>query len=249
MRTAFLAAILALVGVAAARAETIVLYGNAEQRPKAYLDEHGVPKGFAVDAGVEVLRRAGYDVTVRLLPFARAMQQTAEGGVMTGVFYSDDSARLYKYSDPFIPDDVVVVVAKGREFPFAKAEDLAGKRIGMQGSFFYGSEFAKMMATQQVIVDADSSPNLRMKKLSAGRVDAVLIDPGLAAFRDSVLQADLPAEDFTVLSPPLARLPNHLILGRNVRDGDAVLARLNKAIAECAKDGTFDKILARYDQE
>lgn len=249
MRTAFFAAVVTLAGISAASAEPITLYGNSEQPPKSYLDKDGKPSGFAVDAAVEVLKRAGYDVTVRLLPFARAMQQTTEGGVMTGAFYSDERAKLFKYSDPMVADDVVVVVAKGKEFPFSKPEDLAGKRIGLQSSFYYGDEFAQMMAKSQVIVDADSSPNLRMKKLSAGRVDAALVNPGHAAFEYSVGQADLDDKDFTVLPVPLTRLPNHLIVGRNVADGDAVLARVNKAIAECAKDGTFAKVMAKYDQE
>ncbi len=246
MRTAFLAAIVALLGVSTARAEPITLYGNSEQPPKAWLDG-STPKGFAIEASAEVLRRAGYEVTVTLLPFARAMQQTTEGGVMTGVFKSAESERLFKYSDRLVDDNVVVVVAKGREFPFAQASDLIGKRIGLQGSFYYGNAFDAVKS--QVIVDANSSPNLRMKKLSAGRVDAVLINPGHAAFLDSVKQADLTPEDFTVLPTPLARLANHLIVGRNVPDGDATLARINKAIAECTKDGTLAKIMAKYDEE
>lgn len=247
MRTAFFAAIVALLGVSAARAEPITLYGNSEQPPKSWLDGN-TPKGFAIEASVEVLKRAGYDVTVSLLPFARAMQQTTEGGVMTGVFKSAEREKFFKYSDPLVDvdDDVVVVVDKGKEFPFATASDLKGKRIGLQASFFYGDDFDGVRS--QVIVDADSSPNLRMKKLSAGRVDAVLIDPGRAGFLESVKQADLQAEDFTVLATPLAHLTNHLIVGRNVPDADATLARINKAIAECAKDGTLAKIMAKYEE-
>jgi len=245
LRTAFLAAIMALLGVSAARAEPITLYGNSEQPPKSWLDG-GTPRGFAIEASVEVLKRAGYDVTVSLLPFARAMQQTTEGGVMTGIFKSAEREKLFKYSDRIVDldDDVVVVVAKGKEFPFANASELKGKRIGVQGSFFYGDDFEAVRP--EVIVDADASPNLRMKKLSAGRVDAVLINPGRAGFLESVKQADLEPEDFTVLPTPLARLANYLIVGRDVPDADATLARIDKAIAECAKDGALAKIMAKY---
>jgi hypothetical protein len=63
-----------------------------------------------------VLKRAGYHVTVTLLPFARAMQQTTEGGHMTGVFKSAEREELFKYSDRLGDDNVVVAVAKGKEF-------------------------------------------------------------------------------------------------------------------------------------
>jgi len=243
------AAVAALVFAGAARAETITLYGNSEEPPKAWLDGGTTPKGFAIEASVEVLKRAGYDVTVSLLPFARALQKTAEGGVMTGVAFSAERARLYKFSDALpaiLDDDIVVVVNKGKEFPFQKASDLSGKRIGVQSSFFYGDDFAAAMP--QMLVDGDSSPNLRMKKLSAGRVDAVLVGPGRAAFFYSVKEADLSPEDFTVLPKPLARLSNHLIVGRNVPEGDTTLARINKAIAELTQDGTIAKLMARYDE-
>ena len=71
---AAIATVAAVVSGSSARADSIVLYGNSEQPPKAWL-EGGAPKGFAIDASVEVLKRAGYDVTVTLLPFARAMQK------------------------------------------------------------------------------------------------------------------------------------------------------------------------------
>ena len=87
----------AVVSVSSARADSIVLYANSQQPPKAWLDGE-TPKGFAVEAAVEVLKRAGYDVTVTLLPFARAMQKTTEGGVMTGVFQSAERAKVYDYS-------------------------------------------------------------------------------------------------------------------------------------------------------
>jgi flagellar biosynthesis/type III secretory pathway M-ring protein FliF/YscJ len=73
MKTKIFAAITivaAVLSLSPARADSIVLYGNSEQPPKAWLDG-STPKGFVIEASIEVLKRAGYDVTVTLLPFAR----------------------------------------------------------------------------------------------------------------------------------------------------------------------------------
>jgi polar amino acid transport system substrate-binding protein len=242
---AAIATVAAVVSVSSARADSIVLYGNSEQSPKAWL-EGGTPKGFAVDASVEVLKRAGYDVTVTLLPFARAMQKATEDGVMTGVFFSAERAKLYDYSARLVFENVVVAVAKGKDFPFEKAADLAGKKIGLQGSFFYGDEFTAVIP--QLTVDGDTSPSVRVKKLSAGRIDAALFNPGNTAFANSVKEAGLSAGDFTVLPKPLAKLSNHLIVGKNVAGGAETLARINKAIASATADGTLAKIMAKYEQ-
>ena len=70
----------AVFSVSHARADSIVLYGNVQQPPKAWLDGE-TPKGFAVEAAVAVLKRAGYDVTMTLLPFARAIARQDHGEI------------------------------------------------------------------------------------------------------------------------------------------------------------------------
>jgi polar amino acid transport system substrate-binding protein len=235
----------ASLGVSSASAESIVLYGNSEQSPKAWLDA-GAPKGFVVEAAVEVLKRAGYEVTVTLLPFARAMQKTTEDGIMTGVFLSAERAKVYDYSTPLVYEDVVIAVGKGKEFAFAKAADLAGKKIGLRDKFFYGDEFTAVIP--QVTLDNDSSPSLRAKKLAAGRVDAALFNPGKTAVLNSAKEAGVSPDDLTVLPKPLARLGNYLVVGKNVAGGADTLARVNKAIASANADGTLAKIMAKYGQ-
>jgi polar amino acid transport system substrate-binding protein len=239
------AIIAAALTATSAHADSIVLYGNAQQSPKAWLDG-STPKGFAVEAAAEVLKRAGYDVTVTLLPFARAMQKTTEDGVMTGVFLSAERAKTYSYSEPLVYEDVIVAVGKGKEFPFDKAADLAGKKIGLQDSFFYGDDFTAVIP--KLTLDNDSSPSLRVKKLSAGRVDAALFNPGKMALLESAKEAGLSPDDVTVLPKPLARLGNYLIVGKNVAGGADTLARINKAIAAANADGTLTKIMAKYGQ-
>src|SRR5690348_13709521 len=68
-------------------AELITLYGNSEQPPKSWI-ENGKPAGFGIETATEVLKRAGFEVNVMLLPYARALEQAKQGGIMTGVFRS-----------------------------------------------------------------------------------------------------------------------------------------------------------------
>ncbi len=235
----------AMLGASPSFADSITLYGNSEQPPKAWLD-NGTPKGFGVEAAVAVLKRAGFEVTVQLVPFARGMALTKEGGIMTGVFHSAERAKSYDYSEPLVFEDVVVVVQKGKEFTFENAQDLKGKKIGMQVSFFYGADFDS--ALPQLTTEGDPSPSTRLKKLAAGRIDVALLNPGRAAFIRSAAEGELKPEDFTVLAKPLAKLANHLIVGKGVAGGAEMLARVNKAIAEANADGTLAKIMANYEQ-
>ena len=170
---AALSAAVALLSAVPARAELITLYGNSEQPPKAWLD-NGTPRGFGIETATEVLKRAGFEVNVSLLPYARALEQVKQGGIMTGVFRSAEGDRYFYYSDPLVYEEVVMVVLKGKDFPFASAADLKGKKIGMQVTFFYGDEFTA--ALPQLVTETDGSPSTRLKKLAAGRIDVALLN-------------------------------------------------------------------------
>jgi polar amino acid transport system substrate-binding protein len=97
-------------------------------------------------------------------------------------------------------------------------------------------------------VIADEGHGARLKKLAAGRIDVAMLNPGRASFVSSAGEAGLRTDDFTVLPKPLARLSNHLVVGKGVAGGAEILARVNKAIAEATADRTIAKIMAEYDQ-
>jgi polar amino acid transport system substrate-binding protein len=242
---AALSAAVALLSAVPARAELITLYGNSEQPPKAWLD-NGTPRGFGIETATEVLKRAGFEVNVSLLPYARALEQVKQGGIMTGVFRSAEGDRYFYYSDPLVYEEVVMVVLKGKDFPFASAADLKGKKIGMQVTFFYGDEFTA--ALPQLVTETDGSPSTRLKKLAAGRIDVALLNPGRAAVLRSAAEGGVSAAELTVLPKPLATLANHLVVGRDIPGALDLLARVNKAIAAATNDDTLPKIMDKYGQ-
>jgi ABC-type amino acid transport substrate-binding protein len=215
MRKTIVAALLATLGVLAASgasAEPITLYANVGQPPKAWLD-NGTPRGYAVEAAQDVLKRAGYEVTVSLLPYARALEMTKKGDVMTGVFFTAERAQSFAFSKPLVYEDVIMVVAKGKEFAFMSASDLTGKRVGVQEKYFYGDDFAA--AAPRIAVDGDTSASARLKTLAAGRLDVAFLSPGRAAFDDTVAESGLPPGAFTVLPKPLQRFADHMVVGKD----------------------------------
>lgn len=229
----------------AARADSIALYGNSTQPPKAWLDGT-TPRGFVVDAAVLALTRAGYTVDVRLVPFERAMETVKTEGIMTGIFMSEARAKIYDYSIPLIPDEVALAIHKGSNFTYAKPDDLVGKRIGLQGGMYYGPELDTVK--DRVTLDLDTNPSLRVKKLTADRIDVLIMNPGHASIIAAVAAAGVPADEVIVLPKPLSLLQNHLIMGKGRADGPAILERVNKAIAELQTENAFTPIMQRYNQ-
>jgi len=229
----------------AAQADDIVLYGNSSQPPKAWLD-NGTPRGFVVEAAVLALTRAGYTVEVRLVPFERAMETVKTEGVMTGIFMSAERAKIYDYSTPLVPDEVAMAVHKGSSFVYAKPEDLVGKRVGLQGGMYYGPELDTVK--DRVTLDLDTNPSLRVKKLTADRIDVLVMNPGHASIIAAVAAAGVAADEVVVLPMPLSLLQNHLIVGKGRADGAGILERVNKAIVALRSEGAFTPIMQRYNQ-
>ena len=246
MRALF-AAIIAGVCLAplAAQADGIVLYGNSTQPPKAWLDGT-TPRGFVVEAAVLALTRAGYTVEVRLVPFERAMETVKTEGIMTGIFMSAERAKIYDYSVPLVADEVALAVHKGSSFVYSKPEDLAGKRIGLQGGMYYGPELDTVK--DRATLDLDTNPSLRVKKLTADRIDVLVMNPGRASILAAVAAAGVSPDEVVVLPVPLSLLQNHLIVGKGRADGPGILERVNKAIVALRTEGAFTPIMQRYNQ-
>ena len=246
MRALFSAILAAICLVApAARADGIVLYGNSSQPPKAWLDG-GTPRGFAVDAAVLALTRAGYTVEIRLVPFERAMESVKTEGIMTGIFMSAERAKIYDYSVPLVPDEVAMAVHKGSTFVYGKPEDLVGKRVGLPGGMYYGPELDTVK--DRVTLDLDTNPSLRVKKLTADRIDVLVMNPGRTSILSAVAAAGVAPDEVVVLSKTLSLLQNHLIVGKGRADGPGILDRVNKAIVALRSEDAFAPIMQRYNQ-
>jgi polar amino acid transport system substrate-binding protein len=246
MRRLF-AAMLACVCLApcAAQADGIVLYGNSSQPPKAWLDGT-TPRGFVVEAAKLALERAGYVVEIRLVPFQRGMDAVKTEGVMTGIFWSAERAKLYDYSDPLVPDEVAMAVHKGSAIAIDKPADLAGRRIGLQEGMYYGPEFDTVR--DRATLDIDTNPALRVKKLVADHIDVLLMNPGRASVLSAESQAGVAPDEVVILPQPLSRLQNHLVLGKGRADGVETLKRINQAIAALRAEDAFKPVMQRYGQ-
>lgn len=230
-----------------AGAETLILLGNQAVPPKAYLDKGGAPRGFAVDAAVTAIHRAGFDVEVRLYPFQRALELARQGYpyLATGIFRTPEREEIYDYSVPLVDDLVLLVTLKGKEFTFEEFEDLKGKRIAYQQGARYGADFEAILP--DLTTETDNDPVGRLRKLAGGRVDAIVVNPGRAALVASCLKAGMMVEDFSILPRPVASLPNHLIIAKRPGTENAeILRRIDKAIGELRSEGVLDAIMSAY---
>lgn len=233
---------LAWVGMLA-RAEPIVLLGADNLLPKSWNDG-GVPRGYALDAASEALTRAGFEVRVELTPWARAIADAKIGtGIINHLSKTPERERNFLFSHPIIFDRVVVVVKKGKEFPFASMRDLVGKTVGVLRGVTYGGEWTAALGSFRR--DEDDNAESRLRKLLFDRIDAAIISSGFVGLRLAAERAGLDPSAFTILPTPLLVDPNYLGIAKG--PGSATkLERINAAIDAMNRDGHTRLIMEKY---
>lgn len=224
----------------------LLIFGNDYSAPKIY-QEDGAAKGVLV----EILRLVDQELPthsfeIKLFPWARAYGLAAEGaGGIIGLSMTTERLKIFDYSDVVYYDEVVLVVVKGQEFPFAKMEDLQGKSVGIGRSGSFGEDFEKAKASGLFRVDEDNGPEMRLKKLLAGRIDVALMNPGKAAVdRAMDLDQELKGkrDQVVVLPNPLKRDPNYLGFAKTMQM-QGFIQEFNAALKKVQQGAALQKIL------
>lgn len=205
-------------------------------------NDKGTTKGVAVDLAKAIGAKAGYSVSVETCPWTRCQQiAETEGAFIVGFSKNDERLKKFTYTDSYMDDEVVIVVRKGKEFPFAKDEDLKGKVIGAQLGSSFGPRFEKLKGIMKV--DSDSADVLRMKKLHAGRIDGGIFSLGKIGAVFSAKEAGIDPDEVVVLPEPIARDPNFMATGVSTAKNKEIIEKLNAAIKALKADGTLSKII------
>ena len=169
----------------------------------------------------------------------------ADGGV-AGISHTAERAKLLDFSKPIYDDDIQIVVVKGREFAYAKLEDLKGKVVGGVIGASYGETIDKAIENELFAVERDVGQVGRLRKLLAGRLDAAFIgngDAGLQQVIDSHEELRTHRDKLVVLAVPLTRDPLHLAFAKGMNKREAI-ARFDAALEKLRKSGELKKIAA-----
>jgi len=225
-------------------AEEMVITGNAFKQPKSWLDE-GTPKGILVDIMNYAGKELGVDFTYNLAPWARAynLALKGEGGIF-GISKTEERLQKFDFSDPVYYDTVILVVKKGNEFTFDKANDLSGKRVGTCRGCTFGADYEKAKAL--FTLDTDTNNVQRLKKLLAGRIDTAIFNPGVAAFNQAIdSDPSLTKDMFTVLPKPLVNDPNYVAFAKELNK-KAFLTKFNAVIKKGMDSGDIETLVNKY---
>jgi ABC-type amino acid transport substrate-binding protein len=237
----------ALLAIAALPAQAqlprpVAVFANWNQPPKSAIDADGAVAGYAVDTAEAVLHEAAIEHAFVAQAFPRAYERLKNcEGMMIGVFRSPEREAVLAFSDPIVSDHVVLV-SRAADRPYRGPADLAGKSLTYLSGAYFGVDLQRFAGVR---LEQLSSFELMLKKLVAGRTDAVIVSPreGVAI---AARHAGVPVSLLRIADPPIAVVPNHIAVCKSDPSMVDALERINRAIAHLRENGSLDRIMKNY---
>lgn len=164
---------------------------------------------------------------------AQRAARNGQADVIFGIYKNDERATYLNYiAPPFMLDPVVVVVRKGKGFPFRKWEDLKGRRGVTNAGESYGNRFDSFMKKELTVARA---PGVRQafQALLGKQADYLII--GLYPGRNEARRLGLSAQvDF--LPGELVSADMYVAFSKKSKCYEALssgfAARLNDAVKQ-----------------
>lgn len=125
------------------------------------------------------LEKAGYQVELKILPWARVLKEGEAGkiDVVFGLWRSPEREGWIAFSEPIVDNEIGIFRKKGEPLKFASLADL--KAAGAPLGAVRGYANPAVVASSGVALDEASDDDANVKKLLAGRIKAALIDRGI----------------------------------------------------------------------
>jgi ABC-type amino acid transport substrate-binding protein len=198
--------------------------------------EDGKQVGFDVDLGNDIARRMGVKLVFEAIDFRGIIAALTSGRVdllITGMVYTADRAERIAFSEAYF--DGGVAAAFRPEKPLSKPDDIVGKRIGVElGSA--GDRFVREKYESRVEIKTYDTVFLALKDLENGRLDGFV--GSIAPMR--YIMRNMPSIKAT-------ELWDSRIQAANTRKDDKdLMNEINKHLLEMKRDGTYDKLVAKW---
>ena len=236
---ALITGLLALSALATGTAMADTLYITTEHSPPASMHEGGVITGRETEKIRIAMERTGTDYKIDMLPWKRAytMALNQANTCVYSTSRTPDRDRLFKWIGPTDEAQWVFYGRADHSFPLRTLEDARRLRIGT----YNGDARDEFLRTRGFNVDPTSNDLVNPQKLLLNRIDLWAV----AMRRDSAGLSDQPWADKGV--PLLVFNRVQVYLACNLAVPDALVERLNAALADMRRDGTVARVEHKYE--
>lgn len=214
---------------------------SEEYPPYEYLDG-GKPAGMDIEILQLAAKKAGIDIDIRFVPWARA-EEMVKAGTADAIFSLFDTPEREKFlSFPSVnlgSEKNVIFANKSYQGSPAALSDLKGMTIGTCVGYSYGPVFD---ADTSVIKDESNDTETLFRKLDGGRYQFVVANQVVGLYTI----AKLGLKNIRTLDIDLGVAPLFIGFSRSSPKGQEFLAKLQAAMIALQKSGDLDAIRKKY---
>jgi polar amino acid transport system substrate-binding protein len=229
---------LACLGMAAAAAPPAHLFIATENSPPSVMLENGRIVGATTDKVREIMKRAGVDYEIGILPFKRALllAQTRADACVYSLTRLPERETQFKWVGPTHESDWTLFGRAGREYRVARLEDARDYRIGA----YFGDVRGEALGAQGYQVDSVRDRLSNPRKLLVGRIDLWVSSRQMA--RKLIAENGWGGQ----IVPVLTFKRTELYLACNPAVPDALVAQMNAALHAMNTTGVTAAIERKY---
>ena len=200
--------------------------------------ENGKLAGFDVEIGKALAKKMGMKPVAMTNPWETLIQGLKAkkfDAILASMTVTEERKQSVNFTDTYYRSGAQIFVAENNH-TIKSVADLKGKKIGVVKASTY-KEIALHNTEKENVVEYDSDITALMD-LPTGRLDAVITDQmvGLPIIKDGAIKIKDVGE-------PLSH-DNQAIAVR--KEDKELINKLNKALAEIIKDGTYEKISNKW---
>lgn len=213
---------------------------NGEWAP--FMGESLPHHGFVSRIVTEAFKLEGATVQYKFYPWARAYQvaRSGESDASIGWYRNAEREVDFLFSDTVFVESQVLFFLKDKPLTWSVLTDLEGKSIGATLGYTYGEAFKQLEDSKVLNVQRIASDEQNLKKLLAGRIDAMVVSRAVGTRMVNAL-APSEARRIAFDPRPLNSGPLHVIFPKSMPQSSEWLARFNRGLKKLKTTGAADR--------
>lgn len=224
--------------------QTFTVGFDASFPPYGYRDDNGEYVGFDLDLAQEVCDRQGWELVKQPIDWdSKDMELNSKtiDCIWNGFTMSEDRIDDYTWTEPYIDNSQVFVVAK--DSGIKKFDDLSGKIVAVQAASSaleaLQSDDCKELTASFKSLEEIPEYNTAFMNLEAKSVDAVAMDIGVAKY-----QIESRGDKFVMLDKPIISEKYGIAF---MKGNEELRDKVQDTLYEMLEDGEFEKIAKKWD--
>lgn len=226
----------------AAAPQPVIITAGADPWPP-YIDEHHPHGGVSVQLANAALKTQDYEVQNKIMPWARALEETRAGRVdaILDAWWTQERSQDFMFSRPYLDGPVKFIKRLDSGFEYNGLSSLRGKTIAVVRDYGYDEQFLK--ANDYTLFEVTEFTQ-GISMLVKHRVDLAIENELVAKTR---IRASLPEsyKHIAFSRTPLSNNYLYVVSGYKNPNHTAIINAFNQGLKAILANGVYEQILAK----